>query len=142
MATPLSEHLTNLAISARNAEDAVAAESNEAREKIEARREQSRAAVSVAVEKVNEDIQSAGDTVSRHWDNLKAKIAADNAAIKADVAEWKHGREIKRTERYAQELEQEASFAIDYAIVAVEQAKLAVLDALIGRVGAEEVRAS
>jgi hypothetical protein len=37
-------------------------------------------------------------------------------------------------------MEWEAGFAIDYAIASVEQAKLAVLDALDGRVQAEEVK--
>jgi hypothetical protein len=39
-------------------------------------------------------------------------------------------------------LEREATFAIDYAIASVEQAKLAVLDAVIGRVDAEKAKSS
>jgi hypothetical protein len=34
----------------------------------------------------------------------------------------------------------EAGFAIDYAVASIEQAKLAVLDAIAGRVEAEEAR--
>ena len=37
-------------------------------------------------------------------------------------------------------LEWEAGFAIDYAIASVEQAKLAVLDAVDGRLAAEEAK--
>jgi hypothetical protein len=39
-------------------------------------------------------------------------------------------------------LEREATFAIDYAIASVEQAKLAVLDAVIGRVDAEKAKSA
>ena len=40
----------------------------------------------------------------------------------------------------ADELELEASVAIDYAISAVEQAKMAAIDAVIGRLDAIEAR--
>ena len=36
--------------------------------------------------------------------------------------------------------EWEAGFSIDYAVASIEQAKLAVLDAIAGRVEAEEAR--
>ncbi|WP_167561267.1 hypothetical protein [Bradyrhizobium sp. AS23.2] len=44
---------------------------------------------------------------------------------------------MKRAERRADRLEWEAGFAIDYAIASVEQANLAVLDAIDGRVQAD-----
>ena len=68
---------------------------------------------------------------------MKAKVAADIAMLKANVAEAKHNRDVKRTEHRADRLEWEAGFAIDYAIASVEQANLAVLDAIDGRVQAE-----
>jgi hypothetical protein len=37
-------------------------------------------------------------------------------------------------------MESEARFAIDYAVASVEQAKLAVLDAIDSRVQAEQVK--
>jgi hypothetical protein len=37
-------------------------------------------------------------------------------------------------------MESEAGFAIDYAVASVEQAKLAVLDAIDSRVQAEQVK--
>ena len=46
----------------------------------------------------------------------------------------------KRADRRADRLEWEAGFAIDYAISSVEQTKLAVLDAIDGRVEAEEAK--
>jgi molecular chaperone GrpE (heat shock protein) len=73
---------------------------------------------------------------------LKAKVASDVAALKAGIEERKHDRAVARTENYAEMLEDEAAFAIDYAISSVEQAKLAVLDAIVGRADAERARAS
>jgi len=61
-------------------------------------------------------------------------------ALKANVAEAKHEREIKHAEHRADRLEWEAAFAIDYAIAEVEQAKFAVLDAIDGRRAADEAK--
>jgi hypothetical protein len=47
---------------------------------------------------------------------------------------------VKRAANRADRLEWEAEFAIDYAIASVEQAKLAVLDAVDGRLAAEEAK--
>ena len=41
---------------------------------------------------------------------------------------------------YSQLLDEEASFAIDYAIASIEQAKVAVLDAIAGRLGVEKAK--
>jgi hypothetical protein len=69
-------------------------------------------------------------------------IAADADALKAGVAQRKRELDAKLAEKQADRLEWEAGFAIDYAIGSVEQARLAVLDAIVGRVEAEEAKRS
>jgi hypothetical protein len=140
MVKPLSEQLADLSVRAKSTEDAWAAAQKEAHDKIAARKAQARAAATAAVEKVNQEVKSAGDSAARDWNAVKAKIAADRNALKADIAEAKHERDVKRAENRADQLEWEAGFAIDYAIAAVEQAKLAVLDAVDGRLTAEEAK--
>jgi hypothetical protein len=49
---------------------------------------------------------------------------------------------VRHAENQAERLEWEAGVAIDYAIAPVEQAKLAVLDAVSGRVEAEKANRS
>jgi hypothetical protein len=71
---------------------------------------------------------------------VKAKIADDMSHLKADIAHHKHDRDVKRATSRADRLEWEAGFAIDYAIASVEQAKFAVLDAVDGRLAAEEAK--
>ena len=142
MAKPLSQQLADLSARAKNAEDAVAAAKKEAHDKMMARREQTRAAATAAFEKMNKDIKSVEDTASQQWSALKAKVAADMNYMKGNIAEFKHERDVKRAENRADRLEREATFAIDYAIASVEQAKLAVLDAVIGRVDAEKAKSA
>ena len=142
MAKPLSEQLADLSIRAKHAEDAFSAAQKEAHDKIETRKQTARAAATTAVEKVDQKIKSAAADGVRDWNAVKAKVAADMAALKANIAEAKHNHDVKRAERRADRLEWEAGFAIDYAIASVEQANLAVLDAIDGRVAAELVRQS
>jgi hypothetical protein len=142
MAKRLSEQLADLSVRAKKAEDTVDAAQKEAHDRIVARREEARAAATSATEKVKQDIQSAADTATRNWTAIKAKVAADINALKADVAQARHERDVKRAESQADRLEWEASFAIDYAIASVEQAKWATLDAVAARIDAEDARRS
>src|SRR6516162_4124485 len=131
MAKPLSEQLADLSVRAKHAEDAFSTAQKEAHDKLEARKQKARADATTAVEKVNQKIKSENDDAVRDWNAVKAKVAADIAALKANVVE------VKQADRRADRLEWEAGFAIDYAIASVEQANLAVLDAIDGRVQAE-----
>ena len=140
MAEPLSKQLADLSVRAKNVEDTVAAAQKEARDKVEARREQAHAAATAATEKVDQEVKSLKNTATRNWNALQAKIAADIDALKAGIAQRKREREIGRTENNAETLEWEAGVAIDYAVASIEQARLAVLDAVAVRVEAEEAR--
>jgi len=95
--------------------------------------EQAHAAATAATEKVNQEVKSVKDAASRDWKALEAKIAADIQALTLRKRE----REAGRAEHAAERLEWEAGFAIDYAVASIEQAELAVLDAIAGRVAAE-----
>ena len=142
MAKPLSEQLSDLSDRAKKAEDAIASANKETYDKIMARRDQSRAAVEAAMDQVDQDIRATGDTVAANWNALKAKLAADKDAFKAVIARREHDLGIRRAENYAETLEYEATCSVDYAIAAIEQAKLAVLDAVAGRIEAEGAKNS
>ncbi|HEY2759064.1 MAG TPA: hypothetical protein VGJ01_25415 [Pseudolabrys sp.] len=138
----LSEQLADLSVRAKNAEDAVAAAQKEAHDKIVQRKEQARDAATSAIEKVNQDIKSAGDTAARNLSAVKAKIDADIDALKANVTQAKHNLDAKRAENNADRLEWEAGVAIDYAIASVEQATWATLDAVVARMEAAEAKSA
>jgi hypothetical protein len=142
MAKRLSQQLADLSVRAKNAEDAVATVEKEARGKIETQKEQARAAAVKATEKVKQDIKSVGDTAARNWTAIRTKIAADIDALKAGAARAKHDLDARQAEHHAERLEWEAGVAIDYAIASIEQAKLAVLDAVSSRAEAERAKAS
>ncbi len=140
MGKRLSEQLADMSVRVKNAEDAAMAAEKEAHDKIVARKEQARTAAKAAVEKINQEIKTVGDSAAKDWSTVKAKITADMNALKADVAEAKHEHDVKRAENRAERLEWEAGFAIDYAVASIEQARLAVLDAIDGRHSAQEAK--
>ena len=129
-----------MSVRANSAEQVLDAAEKEAHDKIEARKQQAHAAATKAVEKVNQEVKSANESATRNWATMKAKIADDMNHLKADIAHAKHEHDVNRAEKRADRLEWEAGFAIDYAIASVEQATLAVLDAVDGRLAAEEAK--
>jgi prophage DNA circulation protein len=137
---PLSEQLANLSVCAKNTEDAAAAAQKEAHDKVAARVAQAQSSAEEAVQKVNQNIKSASDTASAKWNGLKAKIAADVDDLKAKVTQRKHDLKVTRAANYSQQLDEDASYAIDYAIASIEQANVAVLDAIAGRIDVEKAK--
>ena len=140
MVKPLSEQLAQLSVEAKKAEDDFAATKKQTHDKMVAQREQLRAAATQSVEKLKQDMKSARSAVSSGFSAFQAKVSADSETLKANVKHWKKDLDAKRAENWADELEWEASMAIDYAISAVEQAKLAAIDAAIARQEAVEAR--
>ena len=140
MVKPLSEQLAELSAQAKKAEDDFAATKKETRDKMVAQREQLRAAATQSVEKLKKDMKSAGSAASSGFSALQAKVSADGETLKVNVKRWKKDMDVKRAENWADEMEWEASMSIDYAIFAVEQAKLAAIDAAIARQEAVDAR--
>jgi hypothetical protein len=133
---PLSEQLADLSARAKSAEDMVAEARAETQEKVAARRAQLHAATSEALNKVKAEVKDVGEDASATRAGLKAKVQQDLNHLKEKVAEKRHEHDVKRAERNAERLEEEATFAIDYAIASIENAKLAVIDAVAGRLQA------
>jgi len=142
MVKPLSEGLAERSAHAKEAEDHVAAALKEAHDKIVSRREKTRATVEASIAKVNEDMHAVGTTLAEKWKALQAKISADQAALRANIAEQKHERDVKHAENHAKALEVEASLAIDYAVASIDQAELAVYDAMVARAEADRAKTS
>ena len=138
----LSEQLAELSVHAKSVEDNFAAAQEEAHDKIAARKTEALAAAKTAVENVNKQIKSAGASATRDINALQAKITGDMNALKAYAVEAKHKLDVSRAENRAENLEWDAGIAIDYAIASVEQARLAVLDAIDGRLAAGQAKRS
>jgi len=141
MAKRLSEQLSDLSARAKNIENAVMAAQKEGQDKVVARTAEARASATAAVDKVKQAVKAANEAGSTKWGAMEAKLGADLDALKMRVSEKKHAMDAKIAEREAEHAERDASFAIDYAIASIEQGKLAVFDAISGRLDAEAAKA-
>jgi hypothetical protein len=141
MVKPLSDQLSDLSARAKNVENAVTAAQKEGHEKVVARTAEARASATAAVDKMKQSIKAARDAGSTKWGAMEAKLGADMEALKTRVSEKKRAIDTKIAERDAENAADDASFAIDYAIASIEQAKLAVFDAISARQDAEAMKA-
>lgn len=139
---PLSAQFADLSVRAKNAEDSIAKAQKETHDKLVAVKQQARADVNTALDRLDRDIKSGSDKVTGLWNSLKAKVAADKTAWDEKLSQIKHDVSAGLAEDYAEQLEWEASFAIAYAEAAIEEAKAATLDAVAARIEADKAKAA
>jgi hypothetical protein len=142
MLKPLSDQLSDLSVRAKNVETAVKAAQKEGHDKLVSRTAEARASATAAVDKVKQSVKEARDAGSTKWGAMEAKIGADLDALKTRAVEKKRAMDASIAEHDAEDAEDTASFAINYAIAAVEQARLAVFDAISARVDSEAAKAA
>jgi DNA repair exonuclease SbcCD ATPase subunit len=75
----------------------------------------------------------AADHAQNQWKALKADAAAKNQDLRDRVDRKRDEHDVQKAEREAEEAEQSAADALDYALWVVDQAELAVLDAIDAR---------
>ena len=135
---PLDQQLADLSVRAKRAQEAIADARDETRERISARREEFRTAAVAAASKVDEDLRAAGVAIGNQWANVREKIVADIDHLRSNLAERQVERNVDRLADRADRKETDANVAIDFALASIENAKLAVLDAVIARRDARE----
>jgi hypothetical protein len=139
MAGKLSEQLDALSARAKKTKESLAAAETEARTKFDERKAKAHADATAAVAKVDQQVKGLNQSASAKWTAAGAKISSDMTALKSGAAKVKHNADAKLAAAEADRLERDAAFAIDYAIATIEQANLAVLDAVESRAHARSV---
>jgi hypothetical protein len=104
------------------------------------RREEARANAAALADRVEKDIQDIGDAVAGQWNALQAKVSADINRLKTAYEQRQHDRSVERVVHHADRLESEAGIAIEFALASIEDAKRAVLDAVVARIEAADAR--
>lgn len=133
---PLSQHLAELSVQARNAEDRVAKAQSQAHEHIEQQRDQVRQETERALGKVKQRFDEATGEARTRFNALQAKVNSDVEQMKERASEPKRKFEAWQAENYASDKEADALAAIDYAVAATKIAELQTLDAIAARANA------
>ena len=140
MTKPLQQQLAELSVRAQRAEDAIAAAWVESREEVRAQRDQARFQAAEAADRVENDLKRVGEAISGQWKVLQEKVAWDISRSRGAINEREVERRGHRAADRAARLESEAEVAIDYAVASIEEAKLAVFDAIVADREAAETR--
>jgi hypothetical protein len=138
----LSDELTKLAARAKEAEDHTAAARGKAKAELEQEVKQARESASTRADKLRESADAHQGRISAWWRDVQRSWSKHVAAITDDIAERRAEHDLDSATRRADNAEEDALFAINYAYAAIEEAEYAVLDAALARMEADEKAAT
>lgn len=95
--------------------------------------------ISAQLDKARAEFEEKKQTVKGMQDKLKANIEEKKAETKAKIEMWKNQCVIQKIEKRAQRAENEAMEKTLLAVVAVEAAEFAMLEAINARIDADEL---
>jgi hypothetical protein len=88
------------------------------------------------------DIEEQKTKVKDGQQRAKDFLAADLAETKQDIHSWKQNREIKKLEKRAERRENYAADTVLFAMAAIDEANVAILEALEARLDADDALAT
>jgi hypothetical protein len=137
MVKPVSEQLSDLSKRAKKAEDEAAAAQQKASADIERREEQIKADAANRKAQLQESASKAQDTVVSTWDGLTTQVQSDVDSLRAKIDFKKYEHDRDKAAQAADDAEDNAVRAINFAFDSIDYAETAVLDAIMARETAE-----
>jgi hypothetical protein len=110
----------------------------ETNEQVKARLSHAKADIDARQGAAKDKAEQAADRTQSQWKSMKADAAAKVQALHDRVDRKRDEHDVKEAAKDADVAEQDAADALDYASWAVDQAQLAVLDAVDARTWADE----
>ena len=139
MPKPISEQLADLSVRAKDAEDTYATTKTAGIEKIQKREDEIQAAANRRAEESRQQYLKAQESMASMWSGLSNKVKSDVENVRANIDVKKQEHDRDRAIKRADQAEENAMMAIDFAYGAIDYAETAVLDAVLAR---EKVAAS
>jgi hypothetical protein len=133
----LSDQLSALAARASEAEDHAAAAKQKAKDELQHDVEAAHASAAAQGDKLRKKAQDSRDAAATGWDKVQQSWNEHLAAVRTDLDNRKQAHDLKSAQRAAERAEDNAGWAIDYAIAAVDEADYAVQDAILARMDAD-----
>ena len=100
---------------------------------IRARIDKTKADIAARQDAVKAKAGQAAEHAQSQWTSMKADAAAKTQDLRDRMDRQRDERDAKKAERQAEAAEEDAADALDYALWVVDQAQLAVLDAIDAR---------
>jgi DNA repair exonuclease SbcCD ATPase subunit len=115
---------------------------HETAEQIKARIDQTKADIAANQDALKAQAGQAAEHAQSQWKSMKADAAAKTQDLHDRIDRQRYERDAKKAERQAEDAEEDAADALDYALWVVDQAQLAVLDAIDARSWADALAAT
>jgi hypothetical protein len=135
----LSDELAKLATRAKQAETRAAAAQKKARNDLETDVSAARASASAQADKLRATAEAGEGKVSDWWSGVQKAWSEHVDAVRADIDDRKDKHDRAEARRAADDAEDDAQYAIDYAYAAVEEAEYAVLNAELARMESDQL---
>jgi hypothetical protein len=135
----LSDQLSQLAARAKQLEDRAAASRQKAKDDLEQDVKSARDSAQAHAESLRTSAEARQGQISAWWDNLQRSWNENIDSIRRAVDDGKAEHDVKAGQRKADQADDDATFAIDYAYATVEEAEYAVLDAELAHKEAEDL---
>jgi len=131
--TPLPSNIAELQELAKRIQEDAEAVRTEAREKLDARREDIRTHLTERMERLETNLQKAAEKGGQDFVAFREKVKSDRQRLKDKLGERREAFKAFFADASDEDRQLGAAIAIDYAISTVQQARLAVLDAVSDR---------
>ena len=138
--TTLSTKLNDLSVRVGDIEARAEAFKAEQQEKRDEKVAAMKADVQERQDKLQSAVQSKGDEISSAWGAFNQSMKARADSVRSKIEAKKDAADAGRANRRADRLEANALFALDFALVAMEDAELAVAEAIDARLYAEALQ--
>jgi len=138
----LSDDLTKLAARAKEAEERFDAAQKAAHDKVEHEVQTARDSLEKQTNQLRKTAETNKGKVAAWWSDVQKSWDEQIASIRRDIESKKSEHDLHAAQRRAIGAEEDASFAIQYAYWAVEQAEYTALDAALARKEADDLAKS
>jgi len=139
---PLSDQLNELADRVKKSEDFVAAARAKNRALLDEERQTLKTSIANGKAQMDADAADAADDTRSWWNDTRQSIDARITELRGERDDHRAARSVKRAERHAEDAEQDAAYAVDFALAMLDEAEYAVADAVLARLDADELAAS
>jgi exonuclease VII large subunit len=139
---PLARQLQGLSEQAKKTEDVVAAARERNRARLEAHRDQLHDAWTAAVNRTRQQVDADDAALQFRWWQMRERIRGHFAELQDRSERWRGDHDVKKAERRANQAERDAAEAVDFAVIALNGAMEAVVDAVLARADADELATS
>jgi len=139
--TPLPSNIAELQDLVKRIQEDADAVRTEARDKLDARREKIRTQLSERMERLESNLATAAEKGGADFLAFRDKVKSDRQRLKDKMGERKEAYRAFFADANDEDRRLGAAIAVDYAIATVQQARLAVLDAVSDRAEARQSQA-